>query len=541
MVGFFLLIAGGFLAARSMSDNVATLYTVMATSPFAMALPKRKPYILTPKPGPKPKITGPKIFGVRPGSPVLFTVTATGDRPMKFSAQDLPAGLALDAATGRITGRLDEPGEYRIVLAAENAEGRAERPFRIKVGDAICLTPPMGWNSWNCWARAVDDKKIRASAKAMVDSGLINHGWSYVNIDDCWMKILNTKNQDQADFTQQGWHKPMVSDDPRLGGAARDEVGNLLPNKDFPDMVSLTDYIHDLGLKPGIYISPGPWTCQHYVGSWMYEEQDAAQFAEWGFDYLKYDWCGYDKVSGRSLPELKKPYEVMRDALAKQERDIAYSICQYGLGDVHEWGEEMNGNCWRTTEDIVDTWESLHEIGFSQDNRGPFAKPGYWNDPDMLIVGDVGWGPSLHPTRLTPDEQYTHISLWCLLSAPLLIGCDLTTMDEFTLSLLTNDEVLDVDQDPLGQQARKVVESEGWQIWAKELEDGSKAVGLFNLNAYEAQTLTVEWPDLGIEGKQVVRDLWRQKDMETSGEGYAVEVPPHGVVLVKVTPVGNAV
>jgi alpha-galactosidase len=521
------------------ADWANAVFEVVGATPVTVDLPKPEPYILTPKPGPEPKITGPKIFGVRPGSPVLFTATATGDRPMEFSAQGLPAGLRLDVASGRITGQLDEPGEYRIVLTAQNTSGRAERPFRIKVGDTICLTPPMGWNSWNCWARAIDDEKIRASAKSLVESGLIHHGWSYVNIDDCWMRQLNTKNQDQADFTQQGWHKPMVSDDPRLGGVARDEAGNLLPNKNFPDMPALTEYIHGLGLKTGIYISPGPWTCQHYVGSWKYEEQDAAQFAEWGFDYLKYDWCGYSKVSGRSLPELKKPYEVMRDALALQRRDIVYSICQYGWGDVHEWGEEMNGNCWRTTGDIVDTWKSLYAIGFSQDNRGPYAKPGHWNDPDMLIVGNVGWGPSLHPTRLTPDEQYTHISLWCLLSAPLLIGCDLTTMDDFTLNLLTNDEVLDINQDPLGRQARKVAESADRQIWAKDMEDGSKAVGLFNLNAFDPQKVTVDWSDLGIAGKQVVRDLWRQKDVETSRMGYTVEVPPHGVVLIKITSAGN--
>ncbi len=512
-------------------------FEVVGTAPVAVSLPKPKPYILTPKPGPEPRITGPKIFGVRPGSPFLFTVTATGDRPMKFSATDLPAGLALNEANGQITGKLTQEGEYHVTFGAENAKGRSERPFRIKVGDTICLTPPLGWNSWNCWARAVTDEKMRASAKAIVDSGLINHGWSYVNIDDCWMRKLNTKEKDETDFSKQGWHKPMVSDDQALGGIARDEAGNLLPNDTFPDMKGFTDYIHGLGLKAGIYISPGPWTCQHYVGSWLYEEQDAKQFADWGFDYLKYDWCGYGHVSGnKTLEELKKPYEVMREALSKQSRDIVYSLCQYGWGEVYTWGEEMNGNCWRTTGDIVDTWSSLYQIGFvAQDQCGPYAKPGHWNDPDMMIVGNVGWGPSLHPTRLTPDEQYTHVSLWCLLSAPLLIGCDLTTLDDFTLSLLTNDEVLDVNQDPLGHQARRMVETSDVQIWAKNMEDGSKAVGLFNMNALNTQEITVEWSDLGIEGKQVVRDLWRQKDVETSSKGYSVEVPPHGVVLIKVT------
>jgi alpha-galactosidase len=455
---------------------------------------------------------------------------------MKFFAHNLPEGLEINSETGRITGLLEARGEYKVTLVAENALGKAERLFRIKVGDTICLTPPMGWNSWNCWARAIDDQKIRDAAKAIADSGLINHGWSYINIDDCWMRKLNTKNKDNADFTQQGWHKQMVSEDEVLGGDARDKDGNIIPNKDFPDMFALTEYIHDLGLKAGIYISPGPWTCQHYVGSWKYEEQDAAMFAQWGFDYLKYDWCGYGHVSSNdTLEKLKKPYEVMREALAKQPRDIVYSICQYGWGNVHEWGEEMNGNCWRTTGDIVDSWNSLYQIGFSQHDRYPYAKPGHWNDPDMLIVGHVGWGPNLHPTRLTADEQYTHISLWSLLSAPLLIGCDLTALDEFTLSLLSNDEVLDVNQDPLGDQAQQIVVGDEKQIWAKDMEDGSKAIGLFNLSAFDEQTVTIKWSDLGIKGKHTVRDLWRQKDMTVSNGSYTAKVPPHGVVLVKIT------
>ncbi|MBI9018828.1 MAG: NPCBM/NEW2 domain-containing protein [Phycisphaerae bacterium] len=511
-------------------------FEVAGVDPVAVDLPRPKPYILTPKPGPEAKITGPKVFGVKPGSPFLFTVTATGNRPMTFAAENLPGGLTLNAKTGRITGKLDKPGQYEVKLMAVNVLGKSERKFRIVVGDTICLTPPMGWNSWNCWARAVDDNKIRAAAKSIVDSGLVNHGWSYVNIDDCWMRKLNTANADKADFSKQGWHIPMTSTDERLGGPARDEDGNLLPNKDFPNMVALTDYIHGLGLKAGLYISPGPWTCQHYVGSWKYEQQDAQIFADWGFDYLKYDWCGYGHVSGnQTLEELKLPYEVMRDALAKVDRDIVYSICQYGWGDVHKWGEEMNGNCWRTTGDIVDSWSSLYGIGFSQHDRYAAAKPGHWNDPDMLIVGKVGWGPNLHPTRLTPDEQYTHISLWCLLSAPLLIGCDMTDMDEFTISLLTNDEVLDVNQDPLGDQAQRIVVDDNKQIWAKDMEDGSQAVGLFNLDGFEPQEITVKWSDLKIKGDHTVRDLWRQKDMASSDKSYTVKVPAHGVVLVKIS------
>jgi alpha-galactosidase len=223
----------------------------------------------------------------------------------------------------------------------------------------------------------------------------------------------------------------------------------------------------------------------------------------------------------------------MRAALDKVPRDIVFSFCQYGMGDVWTWGAETGGNCWRTTGDITDTWRSMSGIGFGQNGHEKYAGPGHWNDPDMLVVGNVGWGPSLHPTRLTPNEQYTHISLWCLLSAPLLIGCDMTQMNDFTKSLLSNDEVLAVDQDSLGHQAARVAKQGPLEVWAKDLENGSKAVGLFNRGDDEAQ-VTAKWSDLGIKGMQTVRDLWRQKDLGLFEDEFKAAVPRHGVVLVNV-------
>jgi hypothetical protein len=235
----------------------------------------------------------------------------------------------------------------------------------------------------------------------------------------------------------------------------------------------------------------------------------------------------------------------MREKLDKADRDIVYSLCQYGMGDVWEWGKDVGGNLWRTTGDITDTWESMSGIGFSQDKCSPFAGPGYWNDPDMLVVGRVGWGPNLHPTKLTPDEQYTHISLWCLLASPLLIGCDLSQIDPFTMSLLTNDEVLAVNQDELGIQASPVKKGQGFEIWSKPLADGSLAVGLFftgtgsPADAFEweggmtKKSLSVNWQDLDISGLYNVRDLWRQKDIGPFEDEFKAEVPFHGVVLVK--------
>jgi alpha-galactosidase len=486
--------------------------------PSVTSAVKEDAVILTPKSPPTPRINSAKVFGVRPGAPFLFTIAATGDRPMTFTARGLPKELQLDEQTGRITGSLPEKGEYAITLRARNQLGTAEQKFKIICGAQIGLTPALGWNSWNCFASSVTADKVKAAADAMVASGLINHGWTYINIDDYW-----EVHRDSQDPTLQGPH--------------RDAAGRIIPNPRFPDMKGLADYVHGQGLKIGLYSSPGPWTCGGCVGSWQHEDQDAQSYADWGFDYLKYDWCSYgDIVQGdRSLPTLQKPYRVMRAALDKVNRDILFSFCQYGDGNVWEWGAEAGGNSWRTTGDIRDTWSSMSRIGFGQAGHEKYAGPGHFNDPDMLVVGKVGWGPSLRTTHLSPNEQYTHISLWCLLSAPLLIGCDMTQLDDFTLNLLENDEVLAVDQDPLGHQAARVAQNGDREVWAKDLEDGSKAVGLFN-RGYSATDVTANWTDLGLAGKQKVRDLWRQKDLGDFTGSFTTPVPRHGVVLVRIWP-----
>jgi alpha-galactosidase len=478
-----------------------------------MSWKEAAPYVLTPAAPDSPRINGPGVVGVRPGHPFLHTIAATGKRPMTFEAQGLPAGLALDPKGGVISGRTGVPGKAKVIVSAKNALGRSERALTIVVGDAIALTPPMGWNSWNCWGLSVDTEKVMASAGIFRDKGLQNHGWAYINIDDGW---------------------EIVGDSP---APKRKPNGDIITNEKFPDMKALGDRLHALGLKFGIYSSPGPLTCGGYTASHGYELHDARSYARWGVDYLKYDWCSYDRIAkDSSRAELMKPYTLMRRCLDGLERDIVYSLCQYGMGKVWEWGEKVGGNLWRTTEDITDTWESLKTIGFAQVDNAPFAGPGHWNDPDMLVVGWVGWGPSLHPSRLTPDEQYTHISLWCLLSAPLLIGCDLERLDEFTLNLLTNDEVLALDQDPLGKQAVPVVREGDVQVWVKELADGERAVGVFNLGESPAgYDLDLAKIGLGAPAKLKIRDLWRQKDLGEFGGRFAVRVPAHGVSLVKIS------
>ncbi len=463
------------------------------------------PYLLTPPALAAPRINGPLVYGARPGRPFLFRIPVSGERPLRVAARGLPPGLILDPASGILTGSAAKAGEHAVEIAVENVHGRATGAFRIVIGDEVALTPPMGWNSWNCWGLSVSDEKVRQSADQMIASGLADHGWSFVNIDD-------------------GWEAP-----------ERAASGEIAANPKFPDMAKLAEYVHGRGLKVGIYSSPGPRTCGQFLGSYQHERQDALTWGRWGIDYLKYDWCSYGQiVKGETLEELQAPYRLMRSALDAAPRDIVYSLCQYGMGKVWEWGASVGGNLWRTTGDIEDTWESLRAIGFEQTEQHPYASPGHWNDPDMLIVGWVGWGPSLRPTQLTPSEQYTHISLWSLLSAPLLLGCDLSRLDAFTLNLLTNDEVLAVDQDPLGAQARRVTASGDAQVWAKGLADGSRAVGLFNLGEADAP-VSIRFSELGLAAPQQVRDLWRQKDLGSFRDRFEARVPAHGVVLVRLT------
>lgn len=495
-----------------------------------------EPYILTPPAPAWPRINGASIFGARPGSPFQFLVPVTGDRPITFSATGLPSGLKIDSKTGIITGKLSKTGTFIVTLTAKNAKGKTKKKLRIVCGDRIALTPPMGWNSWNCFAQEVSADKVKRAADAMVKSGLINHGWTYINIDDFWENNRDSKDQS-------------------LRGIFRDEAGNIIPNSRFVDMKSLADYVHDLGLKIGLYSSPGPWTCGGCVGSYGYEKQDAESYAKWGFDYLKYDWCSYGNVidglpnndpynvsslsynGGSELNTAIKPFKLMGEYLRQQPRDIVFSVCQYGMSDVWKWGDSVNGNCWRTTNDITDTWTSVKNIALDQDKSAPYAKPGNWNDPDMLVVGTVGWG-NPHPSKLKPDEQYLHISLWSLFSAPLLIGCDMEKLDNFTLNLLTNDEVIAVNQDPLGKQASCMHTVGDLRIYVKELEDGSRAVGFCNFGLEIVNLAYKDFEKIGINGMYQVRDLWRQKDIEhidTKAGQLALKVPAHGVLLYKFT------
>jgi alpha-galactosidase len=452
-----------------------------------------------------PSINGPRVTGATPGRPFLFRIPATGAGPLTFSARNLPAGLTLDARTGIISGALKSAGRTVVDLTVKGGRGSATRALTIVGGvDALALTPPMGWNSWNAWGTSVDAEKVKAAADWMLKSGLAAHGFQYINIDD-------------------GWE------------GKRDSSGVLQPDPaKFPDMKSLSDYVHAQGLKIGIYSSPGPTTCGGRAGSYEHERLDAETWARWGIDYLKHDYCSYERLHpGFELSTLQAPYLVMRDALATLDRDIVYSIGNYGYGEAWKWAGSVGGHLWRTTGDLSDSWLNLESVGFRQAGRERYANPGEWNDTDMLVVGPVGWGPTLHPTNLTKNEQVLHITLWAMQAAPLLIGADLSQLDPFTLALLTNDEVLDVDLDTLGRAGSRVWKDGKLEVWSRPLADGSRAVALFN-RGLKPYAVTARWSDIGVSGRQRVRDLWLKKDLGEFEGSYRVNVPRHGAVFVKV-------
>jgi len=351
----------------------------------------------------------------------------------------------------------------------------------------------MGWNSWNKFSGHIDDKTVREIADAIVSSGMKDAGYIYVNIDDTWE-------------------------------GKRDAQGNIQSNDKFPDMKALADYVHGKGLKIGIYSSPGPLTCAKYEGSYQHEEQDAKTYAAWGFDYLKYDWCSADKVYKRE--EMPAVYKKMSEALKNTGRPIVFSFCQYGLDKVWEWGPAAGANLWRTTGDIEDNWRSMSRIGFDrQPGLETYAGPGHWNDPDMLEIGNDG---------MSEVEYRTHLTLWSMLAAPLLAGNDVRKMTDETKAILTNRDVIAIDQDPLGKQGSRVSKAADQEIWVKPLMGGSLAVALFNRGDRSA-LMVVSWNDIELKGKFNVRDLWAHVDRGKIKDEYVAEVPAHGSVLIRVS------
>lgn len=496
-------------------------------------------YILTPKIGDKAKIHGPSVFGIRPTSPFLYTIPVTGKEPIIYSVDDLPKGLSVNKSTGVISGFiLDKKiGSHKVLLKAKNDLGETSKIFDIIVGETICLTPPLGWNSWNCWGPDVTQQNVIASAKAMVDKGLKNFGWSYINIDDAWQSHRGGK------------HHAILSDSIK-----------------FPDMEGMCNSVHNMGLKVGIYSSPWVTTYAGYIGGssdykdgrwdqsmndkkkkkkrtftrvskYTFDDNDAKQWAEWGIDYLKYDWNPNDPASTVRMAK----------ALKNSGRDIIYSLSNTApLENAALYGKEVN--CFRTYGDLKDRWDGKGNHKSIRDEweahrtwmeKGFRGAPGHFPDPDMLVIGEVNSrGGHPQPSRLTADEQYAHVSLWSLWAAPMLIGCPIETMDDFTLNLLTNSEVLEMHQDAVAVPGKSIFHDDTMDIVIKDLANGDKAVGLFNLKDEEA-TLTLDWKLAGLDGAKIVRDIWRQKNVGIYKNSFSAQVPSHGVILVRLIDFNN--
>jgi alpha-galactosidase len=514
-----------------MARNLKTLSLVVSIALMTAAVPRTaalgqgQPELLTPKASPAPHINGPKVYGARPGHPFLYRIPCTGTRPIRFTAKGLPRSLKLDENTGIISGKTPATrSEYEVTLLASNSLGKDARPFKIVVGDTIGLTPQMGWNDWYTFYEHPTDAVVRKSADAMIASGMADYGYQYIDIDDAWQR------------------KPGARD-AATGEPVRDKVGAILPTAHFPDMFALTAYIHSLGLKAGIYTSPGPQTCAGREGSLRHEEADAKQYAAWGFDLLKYDMCSYgDLVKQKTEAEYKKPYAQMGAILKGLDRDVVFNLCQYGVADVWTWARQIGGNSWRTTGDVGaepnSSLPGFYSVGFANAALNASAGPGGFNDPDYILIGTVGDAHNIEapakPTNLTPDEQYSYMSMWSLMASPLFYSGDMATLDPFTLNILCNSEIIDIDQDSLGKQAIIIHKSAKELILAKPLEDGSIAVGLFNLTE-EPASVSVTWKDLARTGRQTVRDVWRHKDVGTFEDSFESRVAPHGATVVRMT------
>ncbi|MEJ5239011.1 MAG: NPCBM/NEW2 domain-containing protein [Limisphaera sp.] len=522
-------------------------FEVRGSPPRPEPVPEEKPYLLTPPPGPAPRICGPTVYGARPARPFLYRIPVQGERPLHFRVYGLPRGLHVDPRTGIVSGTTPAgAGTYDLTFEVRNRHGVAWRSFRLILGDRLALTPPMGWNPWYAHYDRITDSIVREAAEILVRSGLADVGYQYVNLDDCWMNA-----------EQHG--------DPLRVGPLRGPAGRILPNAHFPDMRALTDFIHARGLKAGIYASPGPRTCAGFAGSFGFEARDARQFAEWGFDFLKYDWCSYSEVArtnpGSELEKLQQPYRQMGRLLREQPRDIVFNLCQYGMGEVWKWGAEVGGHAWRTGGDLGFELDQLFEVALRNIALREHQRPGAWNDPDYIQIGWIGDARSAGPPRpcpLTPTEQYAFLSLWALMAAPLFYSGDLTRLDVFTLNVLANPEVIDINQDPLGLCARLVRQDEATFVLAKPLQNGDVAVGLCNAGECAA-TVAVQWteipelrlvqrPGAGEPGARqlvrlrtrapVVRDVWRHQDLGRFPGGFSARVPRRGVMLLRVSPPG---
>ena len=496
--------------------------------------------ILTPAPPRKPRINGPRVYGARPDKKFVYRIPCQGERPIRFALENLPAGLKLDAERGIITGMTPaEKGNYTIRITATNGHGRAARVFKLVVGEKLGLTPPTGWNSWGGHMINVSDAVIRQAADVFVERGLADVGFRYIGIDDCWMR---TSPEMYAHRTPQTIKKHSSFNYKGVIGKVRDADGNIVPNTKFPDMKAMTDYVHRYGLKAGIYSSPGPVTCQNFAGSHEHEQQDAAQYARWGFDLLKYDQCS----AGRVIAQLKRAdssftpdrfWNVMAQALRAQDRDIFFNLCQYGKDDPWAWAPGIGIQSWRIGGDLNHHVDHYFQqaLRIAVDLRA-YSKPGQWNDPDFMYIHRIKdvWkmGEPSEEIPLDTNQRYQYVTLWSIICAPFFFSCDIENIDDFTISLLGNAEVVNINQDESGHVAEVIRNDDQTEtVMVKKLADGSRVLAVFNRRAQEDAVIEVRWHEIGLGGKQVVRDVWRQRELGILDGSIRVKLSPNGVGL----------
>lgn len=482
-------------------------------------------YILTPPPPVQPQLNNSLVYGCRSGNDFLYRIPCQGERPIVFTVKGLPKSLRLDKNSGVISGKSPAKGTYQLNVIAKNKHGVNTKSFKIISGEKIALTPIMGWNHWYAYFDKPTDALIRQAADVMISNGLADAGYNYVCIDDCWTNAYE-KN------------RMPIQDSLRLK-RRRDSSGSILPNDYFPDMKAMTDYLHQKGFKAGIYSSPSKRTCAGFEGSFGYEEKDAKQWAQWGFDLIKYDRCSYpDDALYHTLEQAKYPYEKLGQALKTISRDIYYSLCQYygseKDGDVWKWGGSIGGNSWRTGTDINAFLPDVFKVALRNIQFAAYQKPGEWNDPDFLMLGWLGNRRTggIYRTTMHPNTQYAYVSLWSLMASPLFFSSRIDKIDAFTLNLLTNHEIIAINQDPLGLCGRLVTLNEKQFLLVKELHDGATAVGIFNRDSTDME-IKINLKDIGLKETYDVRDCWRQVLIGHDLSSFQTTVPAIGCAVIK--------
>lgn len=468
-------------------------------------------------PAAKPTFSNGTYFYALKGKPVMNRFNIKSSNPVTVTVSGLPTGMVFNKGRNLVEGSVAVPGVYKYKVKAVNGDGSDSLTITLDVRDALqSETPPMGWMTWNVFMCNYNETVLKQIADALVSSGMKDAGYTYLMIDDCWP------------------------------AQTRDANGLIQPSKTkFPSgMKAFADYVHSKGLKLGIYSDAAPSTCGGYLGSYGYEQKDADQFASWGIDFVKYDYCG----APSNATEANKRYAAMRTAMNNTGRSMTFNVCEWGQLTPWQWSPKIGGNMWRISFDGRDSWDhgqydnghcGVIQILNIMNGLEYYSGPNAWNDADMLMTGLYGKGPASSANGangMTLTEYQSQFSLWCLFSAPLFTSFDIRKIDANTKTILLNSEVLAIDQDILGQQASRIKKETNYAIYAKDLADGSKAVGLLNLSGTQTMNITVNWSDLFISGNQTIRDVWKKQNVGNSATGFTASVKPHEIILLRITP-----